>query len=70
MNKVFDQSIGDVARDGGVSLPTIRTYCALGLLEHIRLSTGVRLFDRDAAARVREIAAQRIANRGRRAVAA
>lgn len=43
---------------------TVRQYADLGLLECQRLANGVRLFKPSAAARVREIRAERLARRG------
>jgi DNA-binding transcriptional MerR regulator len=65
----FDRTTGQVARDAGVSAPTVRLYANLGLLPHLTASDGTRLFRPDAADLVREICARRLANRGRRAEA-
>jgi DNA-binding transcriptional MerR regulator len=61
----FTETTGAVAKGGNVSQPTIRLYADLGLLEFVLDSRGSRLFDRSAAARVREIFAERMKNRGR-----
>jgi DNA-binding transcriptional MerR regulator len=63
----FDQSTGDVAREAAVIPETVRSYASLGLLEFCRLANGTRLFQRSAAAEVRKIREQRLANRGRKA---
>ena len=61
----FDRTTGQVAREAGVSQPTVRLYANMGLLPHVVASDGTRLFAQEAADLVREICARRLANRGR-----
>jgi DNA-binding transcriptional MerR regulator len=65
----FTETSGAIARAAGVSVPTIRTYSELGLLNYIIASNGTRLYRRDAADAARKILAKRLANRGHRRVA-
>jgi DNA-binding transcriptional MerR regulator len=55
-----------VARDAEVTAPTVTRYADLGLLDYIRSSNGTRLFRPGQAERVKQIYAQRVANKGRR----
>jgi DNA-binding transcriptional MerR regulator len=61
----FDRTTGQVAREAGVSQPTVRLYANLGLLPHVVASDGTRLFPAEAADRAREICAERLSHRGR-----
>jgi DNA-binding transcriptional MerR regulator len=65
-NRQFDRTTGRIARDAGVSAPTVRLYANLNLLPFLIASDGTRLFAADAGDRVREICAQRLTNRGGR----
>jgi DNA-binding transcriptional MerR regulator len=69
MHAQFDRTTGSLARDAGVSPPTVRLYANLGLLPYVLASDGTRLFAADAAELVRQICTQRLANRGRRVAA-
>lgn len=62
----YARTTGQVAREAGVSQPTVRLYANLGLLPHLTASDGTRLFSADSADLVREICARRLANRGRK----
>ena len=64
----YRETVSELARKARVTEPTVRTYADAGLLDYIRLSNGVRLFRNGQEARVREILARRMANRGRRTV--
>src|SRR5688572_8744303 len=55
------ETVGDVSRLAGASVPLIRRYCDLGLIEYARDRHGRRLFRAGTAARVAEIKAVRIA---------
>jgi DNA-binding transcriptional MerR regulator len=63
--EAFDATVGDIARLSGVQGPTVRTYCALGLLPFIRLANGTRLLQRSAAQKVRELKEERLSRCGR-----
>ena len=52
--------------EGDATVPLVVRYCDLGLLPYQRASDGTRLLKEDAPALVRQIKAQRLANRGRR----
>jgi hypothetical protein len=65
-NEVFDQTIGDIARASEADAGTVRDYANLGLIECKRLSNGTRLFSAGAAAQVRRVLLERLANKGRR----
>ena len=65
MSQPYARTTGQVAREAGVSQPTVRLYANLGLLECITASDGTRLFPAGAADLVRQICRQRLANRGR-----
>ena len=55
-----------LASEAGALPSTVVAYADAGLLDHIRLPNGVRLFRDGQAERVREIRARNIASRGRR----
>lgn len=59
------RTTGQVAREAGVSQPTVRLYADLGLIACVTASDGTRLFSADAADLVRQIRTRRLANRGR-----
>ena len=65
----FERTTGRVAREAGVSAPTVRLYANMGLLPHVTASDGTRLFSAEAAELVRTICMQRLGNRGRKAAA-
>jgi DNA-binding transcriptional MerR regulator len=62
----YSDTNSKLARDAEVTAPTVTLYANLGLLDYIRSSNGTRLFRPGQAQRVREIYAERTANRGRR----
>jgi DNA-binding transcriptional MerR regulator len=62
----FDQTIGEVAREAGLTTPTIRLYAKLGLLDCRKLSNGFSTYQRGAGAKARQIHADRLKNRFRR----
>jgi len=53
-----------LARETGLTQPTIRTYCRLGLLDFIVASDGTRLLAKGQANKVRSINERRLAQRG------
>jgi DNA-binding transcriptional MerR regulator len=65
----YTDTTGKLARESELTVVTIATYADLGLLDFIRCSNGTRLFRSGQAPRVREIYAERMANRRRRPVA-
>jgi DNA-binding transcriptional MerR regulator len=60
----FVEMVGKVARDGEVSPPTVRLYAKLGLIEVRKASNGFDLYQRGAGAKVKQIHAERLKNRG------
>lgn len=66
MNEQFTDTSSELARQARVTQPTIRAYADAGLLEYVTASDGTKLFRAGQAPKVREIYAQRMANRGRR----
>ncbi len=60
----FVETVGKVARDAEVSAPTVRLYAKLGLIEARKASNGFALYQRGAGAKVRQIHAERLKNRG------
>lgn len=58
------KTIQKAAEEANVSPTTLRTYERLGLLTPARDSVGRRLYSAADIALAREIAAQRLANRG------
>jgi DNA-binding transcriptional MerR regulator len=62
----YTETTGELAREGRVTVPTIRLYAALGLLDFVVISNGTRLFRRGQGAVVREIFESRRALRGRK----
>ena len=65
MEHQYTETSGKLSRDSGVTVPTLTLYADLGLLDFIRSSNGMKLFRAGQADKVREIYAQRMANRGR-----
>lgn len=65
--ETYSETTSAIARAADVLPETVRLYSDMGFLEHIRLKSGTRLLKPSAAERVREIYAQRMGNRGRRA---
>lgn len=63
---MFSETTNDVAAAVPCNAETVRDYCDLGLIEHRRLSNGVRLLRASAVEDVRRIRAQRLAHRGGR----
>lgn len=62
----FDQTVASVAKAPGTpSANTLRLYCNLGLLPHIRDANGRRLLRADAAEIARRVYAGRLERRGR-----
>jgi DNA-binding transcriptional MerR regulator len=66
MERTYTDTTGKLARDSEVASPTVALYAELGLLDYIRSSNGARLFRAGQADQVRQIYAERMANRGRR----
>jgi DNA-binding transcriptional MerR regulator len=64
----FIETTTSLARTAGLAPETVRRYADMGLIEFRIASDGTRLFRAAIADRVREIYANRIANRGRRSV--
>lgn len=64
MTNAYTETTGSTARKAGVLPETVRTYADLGLLDCLRVANGMRMFRADAADRVREIHAERMARRG------
>jgi DNA-binding transcriptional MerR regulator len=64
-DELHTETTTTIARSACVLAETVRDYENLGLLECVRLPSGVRLFKPSAAQRVREIFAERMARRGR-----
>lgn len=62
----FDQTVGKVAREAGLSVPTVRLYAKLGLLETRKVSNGFDLYQRGSGAKARQIHADRLKNRFRK----
>jgi len=65
-NDDFSDTTGALAREAETTPATVRLYTALGLIESRTASNGTRLYRPGTAKQVREILAQRLANRGRR----
>jgi len=63
----YTDTTSQLAREGEVTERTIRVYADLGLLDFKVMSNGIRIFRKGQGSRVKEIYAERIANRGRRA---
>jgi len=63
----FTETTTALAREARVTVPTIRKYAALGLLDYIVASDGTLLLRRGQAPKVREIYRQRMDGRFRRA---
>jgi DNA-binding transcriptional MerR regulator len=61
----YTETSGKLARDAGLTVPTISLYADKGLLDFIRSSNGTRLFRAGQADRVKAIYTERMANRGR-----
>jgi DNA-binding transcriptional MerR regulator len=57
----YVETTGSLAKKADVTAETVRAYCALGLLEHVRLDNGTRLFRTSAVATVRRIKAKNMA---------
>lgn len=62
----YTDTTSELARQAGVTQPTIRKYADMGLLEFVVASNGTRLFCPGQADRVRTIYDERMALRGRR----
>jgi DNA-binding transcriptional MerR regulator len=65
----YNQTTSTLARLACCEPQLVRDYANLQLIECIRLENGTRLFKSSAAARVREIRAERLARRGGRRTA-
>lgn len=63
----YTDTTSEIARQAGVTQPTIRRYADMGLLDFVTVSNGIRLFRPGQAGHVRSIYAERMANRGRQA---
>jgi DNA-binding transcriptional MerR regulator len=72
MAEQFTETTTTLAAFAGCLPETVRLYGKLGLLDSMRLPSGVQLFKRSDAAKVRQIMAERLKRRGggRRAEAA
>ena len=60
----FTETSTSIAAVAGCGADTVRLYADAGFIESIRLANGVRLFQPDAAAKVRALKMERIAHRG------
>jgi hypothetical protein len=65
-SETYSETTSAIAHAADVLPDTVRLYADMGLLEHVRLKSGIRLLKPSAAERVREIYSQRMGNRGRR----
>lgn len=63
----YIDTTSQLAREAGVSQPTIRLYGDMDLLDFKVASNGIRLHRTGQAPRVREIYRERMARRGRKA---
>jgi DNA-binding transcriptional MerR regulator len=63
----YTDTSGKLAREAGLTVPTVALYADAGWLDFIRCSNGTRLFRSGQAPLVRKIYAERMANRGRKA---
>ena len=70
MQDDFKETSGELARKAKVTQVTVRKYADLGLLEFIVASNGTRLFRAGQSKKVREILAERLANRYKKAAPA
>lgn len=62
----FTETVTSVSKEEGTpSVATVRMYCDLGLVPHIRDANGRRLLRSDAREIVRQVYAERLARRGR-----
>jgi hypothetical protein len=62
----YTETVTTVSKVPGTPGPvTLRAYCDMGLIPHIRDANGRRLLRADAAGIAREVYAQRLALRGR-----
>lgn len=61
----FTDTTGSLARQAGVTVPTVRLYADLKMLDYVTASNGTRLFREGQADRVRQIYGERMARRGR-----
>ncbi len=66
MKSEYVDTTSKLARESGVTSPTVVTYARLGFLEFITASNGARLFRKGQAEKVRQVYAERMAGRGRR----
>ncbi|MGO8854415.1 MAG: MerR family DNA-binding transcriptional regulator [Steroidobacteraceae bacterium] len=66
----YTQSSGQLAREAGISVQTVILYSDLGLIDHVRVGNGLRLFRPGEAEKVRTIFTERMATRGRRVATA
>jgi hypothetical protein len=64
--QAYEDTTGALARRAETTVQSVIKYCELGLLDFITLPNGMRLLRRGQEERVRQIRAQRLANRGRR----
>lgn len=61
--ELFVETSGSIARAAGVLPETVRHYADAGLVEHVRLPNGQRLFKASSAESVKQICAERMARR-------
>ena len=65
-DQAFTETVATVAKaEGTPSVVTLRAYCDMGLLPHIRDANGRRLLRQDAAEIARRVYADRLKLRGR-----
>jgi DNA-binding transcriptional MerR regulator len=62
----FTDTTGSLARQADTTVPTVRLYADLGLLDYVLASNGTRLFRTGQADRVRQIYRERLARRSSR----
>lgn len=65
MKDGFTETTNAVAREVPCDAGTVRAYADMGLVPHMRLANGIRLFRPSAAALVREIREKRVDHRRR-----
>jgi len=63
----YTDTTSELARQAGVTQPTIRLYADKGWLDFVTISNGCRLFKPGQATKVRAIFTERMASRGRKA---
>jgi hypothetical protein len=61
----YCETTSSMGRLTGVLPETVRAYCDLALVDHVRLANGTRLLKASAAKQIKAIYAERMARRGR-----